>query len=92
MKTMNELRVKTIRFERDDLVVEFNDGNQLHVPLDQLPRLRAATPAQRSDWSLIGRGLGVHWKAIDEDLSVENLLTAYSRSKVASYTGIQSKS
>ena len=26
------------------------------------------------DWRLIGRGEGVHWEALDEDISIESLL------------------
>jgi hypothetical protein len=36
--------------------------------------LARATATQRNKWRLIGKGSGVHWTTIDEDLSVENLL------------------
>lgn len=55
------------------------------VPLSYFPRLLSAQPAQREQWLLIGRGLGVRWEALDEDLSVENILLAYSRSKAGEY-------
>jgi hypothetical protein len=42
-------------------------------------------PAQRGKWALIGRGRGIHWETVDEDLSVVNLLAAYSRSKSGDY-------
>lgn len=29
---------------------------------------------ERNNWRLIGRGHGIHWEAIDEDISVEGLL------------------
>jgi hypothetical protein len=41
--------------------------------------LHRATPAQRKKWWLIGKGLGVRWESLDEDLSVENLLFATSK-------------
>ena len=56
---------------------------RLRIPLVCFPRLYAATTAQRNDWTLIGRGRGVHWESIEEDLSVENFLAAYSREKHA---------
>ncbi len=37
-------------------------------------RLWDATPAARRRWELIGRGLGIHWPDLDEDLSVAGLL------------------
>lgn len=82
---MNELRIAKISFQGDDLVVDFAAEKCLRIPLIHFPRLRAATAAQRSDWSLIGRGRGIHWETLDEDLSVENLLTAYSQSKRGDY-------
>jgi hypothetical protein len=33
-----------------------------------------ATDKQRDSWRLIGKGIGVHWEALDEDLSVQALL------------------
>ena len=83
---MNELRIQSVKFEGDDIVVHFTDGANLPVPLASFPRLCEATKPQRDDWQLIGRGRGVHWELLDEDLSVENFLTAYSRQKAASYS------
>lgn len=50
------------------------DGRQVSAPLAWFPRLAAATEADRRNWRLIGGGIGVHWPAIDEDISVESLL------------------
>jgi len=44
------------------------------VPLECFPRFRDATPETRKRWELIGRGLGIHWPDLDEDLSVAGLL------------------
>ena len=62
-----------------------SDGRSVAVPLGSFPRLRAASPSQREQWQLIGRGPGIHWESFDEDLSVENILMAYSRSKASEY-------
>ena len=60
---------------RDEmLVVELSDGRTLAVPLVWYPRLWHGTPAERARYRLIGRGEGVHWPELDEDLSVEGLL------------------
>lgn len=58
----------------DVLRVVLADGRELAVPLAWFPRLRDATPDQRSRWELIGGGIGIHWPEIDEDISVESLL------------------
>ncbi len=58
----------------DVLRVVLADGRELAIPLAWFPRLRDATPEQRSRWELIGGGIGIHWPQIDEDISVESLL------------------
>ena len=55
--------------------VRLADGREISAPLEWFPRLRDATPQQRSDWELVGGGIGIHWPAIDEDISVESLLS-----------------
>jgi|SRR6266542_5840492 len=60
------------------LVVELRDGRTVSVPLDWYPRLAHGTPRERQHWELIGPGLGIHWPALDEDISVEGLLQGHS--------------
>jgi len=54
--------------------VHLVDGREISVPLDWFPRLHHATDEQRQQWELIGQGVGLHWEAIDEDISVAGLL------------------
>ena len=58
----------------DALSVVLDDGRTVSVPLVWFPRLAAATPRQRKHWQAIGGGIGIHWEAIDEDISVASLL------------------
>lgn len=58
----------------DTLSVELADGRTVTAPLAWYPRLVHATEAERSNWRFIARGKGIHWPAIDEDISVANLL------------------
>lgn len=58
----------------DTLCIDLSDGRSISVPLAWYPRLLRATPAERNRWRLIGRGLGIHWEDLDEDISVEGLL------------------
>ena len=58
----------------DVLRVSLADGRELAVPREWFPRLRDATPAQRGNWRFIGRGHGIHWPDVDEDISVAGLL------------------
>jgi Protein of unknown function (DUF2442) len=83
---MNELRIESVGFDHNHVTVRFTDAKQLRISLAHFPRLQSATAEERNSWELIGRGRGVHWEAADEDLSVENFLTAYSRERTGKYT------
>jgi hypothetical protein len=63
-----------VRIDAERLHVALSDGREISVPLAWFPRLHQATPDQRQHWELIGRGIGLHWPDIDEDLSVAGLL------------------
>lgn len=67
-----------LRVSVDDqaLTVELTDGRSVAVPLEWFPRLVHGTAAERNHWELIGRGVGIHWPDLDEDISVANLLSA----------------
>ena len=65
---------RRIRFARRALIVELTDGRSLSVPLSWYPRLARGTAAERAKWRLIGRGVGIRWPALDEDISVVDLL------------------
>ena len=69
-------RVKGVSFTAEALVVHLTDGRVISVPLASFPRLRAATPTQRSHWQLTGDGVGIHWTDLDEDISLAGLLGA----------------
>jgi len=63
-----------VSFGEETLIVDLEDGRQIAVPLAWFPRLTAAGERERLNWELIGRGVGIHWPDLDEDISVENLL------------------
>jgi hypothetical protein len=65
---------KYVRMTDDALIVDLRDGRTISVPLAWFPRLLRATSEQRGQWELLGDGEGIHWPAIDEDLSVAGLL------------------
>ena len=56
------------------LIVELQDGRTVSVPLQWYPRLAHGSPSERQRWELIGPGLGIHWPALDEDISIDGLL------------------
>lgn len=61
-------------FDQDMMHVLLTDGREVAVPLEWYPRLRDATDEQRRNWRLIGRGVGIHWEDVDEDISVAGVL------------------
>ena len=63
-----------IVFSDSKMIVFLEDGRELSVPLEWFPRLRKATKEQLEKWRFIGKGKGIHWQEIDEDISIENLL------------------
>ena len=71
-----ELDATAVEVLADDesLRVTLADAREISVPLMWFPRLLAATPQQRSNWRLIGRGIGIAWDELDEHISVAGLL------------------
>lgn len=59
----------------DSLIVDLEDGRTISVPIVWYPRLLHASSEERNNWRFIGRGEGIHWPELDEDLSVENILS-----------------
>jgi hypothetical protein len=56
------------------LTVELADGRTVSAPLLWYPRLVHGSAAERGNWRFIGRGDGIHWPDLDEDISIANLL------------------
>lgn len=63
-----------ITINENSLTVDFLDGRTITVPLEWYPRLLYGTTEERNNWRLIGKGEGIHWSDLDEDISIENLL------------------
>jgi hypothetical protein len=53
--------------------IRFSGGLELATPVSRFPRLKDAEPSQRIRWELIGRGQGIHWPDVDEDISIRGL-------------------
>ena len=65
---------ESVTVTEDTLTVDLSDGRTMSVPLAWFPRLLHASPEERKNWRLVGKGQGIHWVNIDEDISVEGLL------------------
>ncbi len=74
MSTKKSKLVTDLFFKEDKMIVYYEDGRELTVPLECFPRLRDARLNQLQNWRFIGDGEGIHWEKLDEDILVENLL------------------
>lgn len=61
-----------VKFDADSMWVALSDGRTIGVPLAWFPRLLNATTKDLSSCE-IGT-FGLHWDALDEDISIEALL------------------
>ena len=59
----------------DTLTVELSDGRTISLPLEWYPRLVHGTSEERNNWRIIGRGQGIHWEDLDEDISIEGIIS-----------------
>ena len=57
--------------------VLLEDGRLLGIPLALYPTLSEATPSERARWRLVGKGHGIHWPALDLDLSTGGLVAGH---------------
>lgn len=71
--TKSSLKAQSLWFTEDKLYVRLDDGREIGMPLDWFPKLLKATPDERKNWRLVGKGIGIHWPDIDEDISVKKL-------------------
>lgn len=74
MTDLGSTSLRKVSLTDDSLTVELTDGRSLSVPLAWYPRLMHGTPAERKNWRLVGRGEGVHWPDLDEDISIAGLI------------------
>lgn len=69
-----EVAAKHLTVTDDELIVELLDGRKISVPIAWYPRLLHGDQEERSTYELTGRGTGIHWPLLDEDISVSGIL------------------
>jgi hypothetical protein len=74
--TVDAQLATAINVSLDDANISFElaDGRVVSAPIAWYPRLMHGAPAERNEWRLIAGGRGIHWPALEEDISVDNLL------------------
>jgi hypothetical protein len=76
-RRIEEALAQNVRVSKESLIVELVDGRTVWASLQWYPRLVHAAPEERNKWRLIGRGEGIHWPDLDEDIRVEALLAGH---------------
>jgi hypothetical protein len=82
----SKVRARSAEVDGEWLVIILKSGDAYRVPISWFPKLVAATPEQRQRSRLVGRGVGIRWDELDEDLSVEGLVRS------AAWVGLQTTS
>ena len=74
--TMAGPRAKSARYDRKNrrIVVTLTNGCLFSFPPEKAQGLVAATATELAEVQVTGRGYGLHWPALDADLSVPGLL------------------
>jgi len=62
--------VKNVWFADSRIFIETATGEVCSQPIHFFPRLQQATEQQRAKWTQ--SHFGLHWEAIDEDISLES--------------------
>ena len=68
-------RIVEAEVNEDEITVHLEDGRSVTTPLEWYPRLAFATSEERQNYEITGRGRGLHWPMLDEDLSVRGMLS-----------------
>jgi hypothetical protein len=72
---MDEKRKATsVGISDGTLTIDLDDGRTISAPLSWYPRLLHARSEERNHWRLIGKGEGIRWPDLDEDISIEGIL------------------
>jgi len=72
-----KLRIESLAFipEKDKMLIDLSNGLKLIVNTKHYKSLKGATPVQLNNYHLVGKGTGIHWPDLDEDLSLKGFLS-----------------
>jgi hypothetical protein len=66
--------IKSIKFESDYMIITI-DNQTIKLQLKDISdKLQNASEKERNDYRISPSGYGIHWQALDEDLSINGLL------------------
>lgn len=61
-------------FEFKLIIILLNTGKAFKFSIRQFPKLNKASQSELNNFELIGDGVGIHWKGIDENLSLKGII------------------
>ena len=67
-------RIKSLEL-RDKIYVHLDSGDTLAIPYTYTERLANADKALLQEYRLIGDGIGVHFPKVDEDISLQGIIS-----------------
>lgn len=66
-----------VKFTKKHLVIAINNREHKFKLSDISKKLEKASDLERNDFRLSPSGYGIHWRSLDEDLSINGLLGTY---------------
>jgi hypothetical protein len=80
---METYKINKIYFEQDKLVLILNDQQYFFNVKEISDKLDKADDFERNNFQVSPSGYGIHWPTIDEDLSINGLLSHLKKIHVA---------
>lgn len=72
-------QVERLGFDGDIMVLRVDGAEHRFLLSEVSPKLLAASQAEREKYEISPSGYGIHWPALDEDLSIDGLLSITHR-------------
>ncbi len=70
----NRTLIQSLGFGDEKMYIELTTDRVLAVPYNYTERLEKASREELEDYRLIANGIGIHFNALDEDISVEGII------------------
>ena len=82
-----DIRIQAIdvHADMDMMLIILNTGSVLQEKLSKYPRLQNATTSELLQYKLTGKGTGIHWPELDEDLSLKGFLRDTIKSQITGH-------
>jgi hypothetical protein len=80
---MQAYKISKIYFDQENLVLILNDQQYFFKINEISDKLAKANEKERNNFKISPSGYGIHWPSIDEDLSINGLLSKMNKSHVA---------